>query len=41
VAKEARLWSQERNTRQIGADWHFTTGGARIKLKHHYPKLKT
>jgi hypothetical protein len=39
VAKEARLRSQERNTRQIGVDWHFTTDGARIKLKHLYPKF--
>lgn len=30
-------WAAERNDRQRGIDWHFTTGDARIKLKRLYP----
>jgi hypothetical protein len=41
VAKDAGAWSKERNARQVGVDWHFTTADARIKLKHLYPKIKT
>ena len=41
VAKESSAWSKQRNARQVGVDWQFTTDGARIKLKHLYPKIKT
>ena len=40
VAAEARAWNDERNTRQVGVDWQFTTADARTKLKHLYPKVK-
>jgi hypothetical protein len=30
-------WSVQRNTRGVGADWHFRTEDARIRLKHLYP----
>lgn len=30
-------WSAARNVAQNGVDWQFTTGDARIKLKHLYP----
>jgi len=40
VAEEAQTWCQERNTRQIGVDWQFTTTDARIKLRRLYPKSK-
>jgi len=40
VGIEAQAWSCERNERQIGVDWQFTTADARIKLKHLYPKVK-
>lgn len=39
AATEVRAWSTQRNARQAGVDWHFTSGGARIKLKHLYPKV--
>lgn len=39
VAGEARAWNAERNARQIGVDWHFTTDQARTKLRHLYPKI--
>jgi hypothetical protein len=40
VAGEAHAWSVERNARQVGVDWQFTTADARIKLKHLYPKVQ-
>jgi hypothetical protein len=40
VAAEAAAWNADRNARQIGVDWHFTTDKARTKLKHLYPKIK-
>jgi hypothetical protein len=39
VAAEAGKWAQDRNQRQIGVEWQFTTADARIKLKHLYPKI--
>jgi hypothetical protein len=41
VAEQAAHWTRERNTRQIGVDWHFQTPDARIKLRRLYPKIKT
>jgi hypothetical protein len=41
VAKQAGAWSKERNAKQVGVDWHFTTDHARIKLKNLYPNIKT
>ena len=34
-------WTQERNRKQIGVDWQFTTQDARTKLKRLYPKIET
>ena len=31
-------WARERNRKQIGVNWQFTTEDARIKLKRLYPK---
>lgn len=39
VADEASAWNEDRNNRQIGVDWQFTTTDARIKLKRLYPKI--
>ena len=41
VAERARPWAQERNRKQIGVDWPFTTQDARTKLKRLYPNIKT
>ena len=30
-------WERERNEKQVGIDWRFTTADARIKLKRLYP----
>ena len=32
-------WESDRNKCQKGVDWQFTTGDARVKLKHLYPKF--
>lgn len=41
VTEEASAWAKERNGRQIGVDWQFTTEDARTRLKHLYPKIET
>jgi len=33
-------WTQERNHRQCGVDWQFSTADARIKLKSLYPHIQ-
>ena len=40
VCEEAGTWEAQRNQRQMGVDWQFTTANARTKLKHLYPKIK-
>jgi DDE superfamily endonuclease len=46
IASEAELrgevepWEAERNERQVGIDWRFTTANARIKLKRLYPAVQ-
>lgn len=40
VAHQASIWTERRNTNQIGVDWQFQTTDARIKLKRLYPKIK-
>ena len=39
VAEEAHAWRDDRNTKQVGVEWHFTTEDARVKLRHLYPKI--
>jgi hypothetical protein len=47
LASEAELrgevepWEEERNERQVGIDWRFTTADARIKLRRLYPAVQT
>jgi len=33
-------WESDRNSRQKGINWQFTTENARIKLKRLYPKVE-
>jgi hypothetical protein len=40
LATELLAWETNRNTRQKGVDWQFTTQDARIKLKRLYPQIK-
>lgn len=37
---ECAAWDQQRNKRQKGVDWRFTTADARIKLKRLYPQIQ-
>ncbi|MEW5785749.1 MAG: IS630 family transposase, partial [Bacillota bacterium] len=38
---ELLAWEIERNQKQKGVDWQFTTDDARIKLKRLYPQFKS
>jgi len=40
VWAESSVWDQNRNERQKGVDWRFTTADARNKLKRLYPQVK-
>ena len=40
VTARAKAWQEERNQKQVGIDWRFTTEDARIKLKRLYPIVK-
>jgi len=37
---QAKHWYRERNARQKGVDWQFTTDDARIKLHRLYPQIQ-
>ena len=37
LRREVAAWEEERNERQVGVDWQFTTADARIKLRRLYP----
>lgn len=37
---ELKSWYVDRNSKQRGIDWQFTTADARIKLKRLYPVIK-
>jgi len=40
LAQKAKTWKQERNRRQKGINWRFSTNDARIKLKRLYPEVQ-
>lgn len=40
VEGRTSAWESDRNTRQKGINWRFTTDKARIKLKRLYPKIE-
>ncbi|MGB2824282.1 MAG: IS630 family transposase, partial [Phycisphaerae bacterium] len=39
LRREAKAWEAERDAAGAKADWQFTTGDARIKLKKLYPSI--
>jgi len=39
VEQKAIQWKDDRNKKQTGVKWHFTTDNARIKLQSLYPKI--
>jgi hypothetical protein len=40
LRQETKAWEHERNAKQTGVDWQFTTDDARIKLKRLYPQYQ-
>jgi len=40
LARKTKAWERERNARQRGVDWRFSTEDARIKLKRLYPQVQ-
>ena len=40
VKTEVDAWQRDRNNKEAKINWRFETEGARIKLKHLYPKLE-
>jgi hypothetical protein len=36
---ELAMWHTQRNIKQKGVDWHFTSDDARVKLKRLYPEI--
>ena len=41
LRREVAAWEAERNERQVGVNWRFTTADARIKLRQLYPSIQT
>ena len=41
LCREVSAWGDERNERQVGVDWQFTTADARVKLKRLYPVVQS
>jgi hypothetical protein len=41
LRQEITAWEDDRNARQIGVNWQFTTADARIKLRKLYPVIQT
>ena len=40
LQREVNAWQQHRNASAVGANWQFTTEGARIKLGRLYPSFE-
>jgi hypothetical protein len=40
LVRKAAPWARDRNTRQRGVDWQFTTPDARTRLKRLYPQVQ-
>src|SRR5439155_3064823 len=41
LRREVSAWEDERNERQVGVNWQFTTADARIKHRKLYPVIQT
>lgn len=41
VINQVKAWQKDRNNKQKGVDWQFTTNDARVKLKKLYPTIIT
>jgi len=40
LRRQTQAWTRQRNAKQKGVDWQFTTDDARIKLKRLYPDIQ-
>ena len=40
LAREVAAWAADRNQRQKGVTWHFTSTDARVRLRRLYPQLQ-
>lgn len=40
LKREVAAWEEARNAEAVKVEWHFTTAGARVKLKRLYPTIK-
>jgi len=40
LRREVQAWEDDRNHRQVGVEWRFTTVDARIRLRRLYPTLQ-
>jgi hypothetical protein len=40
LRQETKAWEHERNAKQTGVDWQFTTEDARMRLKRLYPQYQ-
>ena len=40
LRQETKAWEHERNAKQTGVDWQFTTADTRIRLKRLYPQYQ-
>ena len=41
LREQVEAWELDRNERQVGVKWQFTTADARVKLHHLYPTVQT
>jgi hypothetical protein len=41
LREQLAAWQSDRNAKQKGVDWQFTTADARTKLKRLYPRIKS
>lgn len=39
LGRVVKSWLENRRTRSVKIDWHFTTADARLKLKRLYPEM--
>lgn len=40
LRRQTQSWTQQRNSKQKGVDWQFSSPDARIKLKRLYPEMQ-
>jgi transposase len=41
LRKQVEAWEEDRNEREVGVNWRFTTADARVKLRSLYPPIQS